>query len=118
MTTKEIANRFYELTQQGKFEQIHDELFSKQAASIEPPHAQGLKTVTGMDQIKQKGKDWNEMVQEMHGGTSSEPQVAGNHFTVAMSMDVTMKGQKRMTMDEICLYEVKDGKIVKEQFFY
>jgi ketosteroid isomerase-like protein len=118
MTTQEIANRFYELTQQGKFEQIHDELFSKKAVSIEPEHAQGLKTVSGMDQIKQKGKDWNQMVQEMHGGTSSEPQVAGNHFTVAMTMDVTMKGQPRMKMDEICLYEVKDGKIVKEQFFY
>jgi hypothetical protein len=33
-------------------------------------------------------------------------------------MDVTMKGQGRMNMDEIAVYEVKDGKIVKEQFFY
>jgi hypothetical protein len=31
---------------------------------------------------------------------------------------VTMKGSGRMKMDEIALYEVKDGKIVKEQFFY
>jgi hypothetical protein len=31
---------------------------------------------------------------------------------------VTVKGQGRMKMDEIAVYEVKDGKIVKEQFFY
>ena len=35
-----------------------------------------------------------------------------------MGMDVTMKGAGRVKMDEIALYEVKDGKIVKEQFFY
>jgi hypothetical protein len=58
------------------------------------------------------------MVEEMHGGYSSPPQVAGNHFSVAMGMDVTMKGQGRMKMDEIAVYEVKDGKITKEQFFY
>jgi|SRR5436190_16262128 len=120
MTTKEIASRFYELTQEGKFEQIHDELFSKQAVSVEPENAQAgvLRTVSGMDQIKKKGKEWNEAVQEVHSGYSSEPQIAGNHFTVAMGMEVTLKGQPRMKMDEICLYEVKDGKIVKEQFFY
>jgi ketosteroid isomerase-like protein len=33
-------------------------------------------------------------------------------------MDVTMKGQGRMKMDEIAVYGVKDGKIVSEQFFY
>jgi limonene-1,2-epoxide hydrolase len=35
-----------------------------------------------------------------------------------MGMDVTMKGPGRVQMDEIAVYEVKDGKIVKEQFFY
>jgi len=54
----------------------------------------------------------------MHGGYSNEPIVAGNHFAVLMGMDVTMKGAGRMKMDEIAVYEVKDGKIVKEQFFY
>lgn len=120
MTTKEVANRFYELSQQGKFDQIQDELYSASAVSVEPDHAtqQGLASVKGIDQIKAKGKQFNEKVQEMHGGYSGEPQVAGNFFSVAMGMDVTMKGQPRMMMDEICVYEVKDGKIAKEQFFF
>jgi hypothetical protein len=35
-----------------------------------------------------------------------------------MGMDVTLKGAGRVNMDEIAVYEVKDGKITKEQFFY
>lgn len=54
----------------------------------------------------------------MHGGWSSTPVVGGTHFSVGMGMDVTMKGMGRIKMDEVCVYEVKEGKITKEQFFY
>jgi ketosteroid isomerase-like protein len=118
MTTKDVANRFNELAQTGQWQQIQDELFAENAVSIEPEHSQGMRSAQGMDAIRNKGKQFGEMVEEMHGGFSNEPQVAGNHFAVAMGMDVTMKGQGRMKMDEIAVYEVKDGKIVKEQFFY
>lgn len=118
MSTQEIANRFHQLSQEGKFEQIQNELYAPNAVSIEPPQAQGLKSVQGLDAIKKKGEEWNSMVQEVHGGYTNTPVVAGNHFSVAMGMDVTMKGAGRTKMDEIAVYEVKDGKITKEQFFF
>ncbi|HLG40260.1 MAG TPA: nuclear transport factor 2 family protein [Chitinophagaceae bacterium] len=118
MTTKEVADRLSQLFKEYKWEQAQEELFSKDAESIEPPHAQGLQTVKGIDAIKKKGEDFNNMVEEMHGGWVGEPIVGGNYIAVAMGMDVTMKGAGRMQMEEICVYEVKDGKIVKEQFFY
>lgn len=118
MTTQDVANRFNELAQSGNWEGIHSELFDTNAMSVEPTHSMGMQTVQGMDAIKQKGKQFSEMVEEMHGGYSNPPIVAGSHFAVAMGMDVTVKGQGRSKMDEIALYEVKDGKIVKEQFFY
>ena len=118
MTTQDVANRFHELAQMGQFDQIQSELFSDDAVSVEPENSPGLKTVKGIDAIKQKGKEFNENVEEMHGGYSNQPQVAGNHFAVAMGMDVTMKGAGRVKMDEIAVYQVKNGKIVKEQFFY
>lgn len=116
--TQKVADRFYELAQEGKWEAIQDELFSSDAKSIEPTTGQGMQNAEGLDAIKKKGASFNSMVEEMHGGYCSQPQVAGNHFSVAMGMDVTMKQQGRMKMDEIAVYEVKDGKIVKEQFFY
>ena len=118
MTTQEVANRFNELAQTGQFDKIQDELYGEDAESIEPAHSQGLQSVKGLAAIKEKGKRFNEMVDEMHGGYSKDPVVAGNHFSVAMGMDCTMKGQGRINMEEIAVYEVKDGKIVKEQFFF
>ncbi len=118
MTTQEVANRFNELAQTGQWSQIQDELFSEDAASVEPSNSPGLKSAEGIDAIRQKGQQFQTMVEEMHGGYSNEPQVAGRYFAVAMGMDCTMKGMGRQKMDEIALYEVKDGKIVKEQFFY
>jgi len=43
---------------------------------------------------------------------------AGNFFACAMGFDATMKDRGRTKMEEIALYEVKDGKIISEQFFY
>jgi len=118
MTTQEVANRLSELFKENKWMEAQDELFSPDAVSVEPAHAQGMQTVEGLDNIKKKAVDWNAMVEEMHGGYAGEPIVAGNHIALAMGMDATMKGMGRTKMDEIVVYEVKDGKIIREEFFY
>jgi ketosteroid isomerase-like protein len=118
MTTVDVANRLVELCSQGNFEAAQRELFADDAVSIEPYASQDFEKETkGLDAILEKGKKWGEMVQEMHGGECSEPLVADSSFAVTMSMDVTMKNGQRMTMKELCIYHVKDGKIVSEQFF-
>jgi len=118
MTTQEVANRLSELFNEGKWAEAQQELFSEDAKSIEPPNSPGMVSVEGKDNIKKKGDLFNDMVEEMHGGYTSKPLVAGNYIAFAMGMDCTIKGKDRMKMDEICVYEVKDGKVVKEQFFY
>lgn len=121
MTTQEVANRYMELEKQGNWMQIQDELYSQDVICIEPEHtaAMGMPTLTkGLDAVKAKAAAWNESIEEMHGGYCSEPVVGGNYFSVAMGMDVTMKGQPRMKMDEVAVFGVKDGKIVSEQFFF
>ena len=116
-TTQEVADRFYELAQLGKFEEIQDELYDENVRSVEPAHS-NWQNVQGLDKVKEKGKQWAEMTEEMHGGYTGKPQVAGNFFSCVMGMDVTLKGQGRIKMDEIAVYEVKDGKIVLEHFFF
>src|SRR5688500_9499311 len=90
MTTQEVANRFYELAQQGQFDTIQKELFAANVKSIEPAHSH-WQPVEGLDKVIEKGKQWSNAVEEMHGGYTNEPQVAGNFFTCTMGMDVTMK---------------------------
>jgi len=118
LTTQDIANRLHELFKENKWQEVQDELFSDDAESIEPPGSQGLPSVKGLEAIKKKGKDWENMIQEVHGGWTGEPIVAGKYIAIAMGVDATMKDGNRMKMDEIAVYEVNDGRIVKEQFFY
>ena len=118
MTTQEVADRMSELFKDNKWDQVQDELYSDDCESIEPPNAPGMKSAKGREALKQKGKEFQEMIEEMHGGWVSELLVGGNYITCAMGLDVTMKGMGRVKMDEVCVYEVKDGKVVKEQFFF
>ena len=117
MTTVEIANRLVEFCKNGDFEGAQKELFADDAVSIEPHGTPDFEKEThGLDAILEKGKKWGSMVEEYHGGQVSEPLVGGDSFAVTMTMDVTMKGSNRMNMTELCIYHVKDGKIVSEQF--
>ncbi len=117
MTTQEVANRLVEICREGAWQKAYEELYSPDCVSIEPAGAP-WEVANGMAEIQKKGEKFNEMVEEMHGGTVSNPMVAGDFFSVIMEMDVTYKGAPRSKDSEVCVYEVKDGKIVKEQFFY
>ena len=58
------------------------------------------------------------MIVQFYNSTITDPVEAGNYFPVGWDIDIQMKDQQRQTISEICLYKVKDGKIVSEQFFY
>jgi hypothetical protein len=118
MTVNEIASRLADLCRQGKYETAQKELYSKDAISIEPEHSPGLQTVKGLDAIIEKGHQFQAMVEEVHSSTVSDPIIAGDTFAVAAVLDLTLKGMGRVPMEELAVYEVKDGKIIKEQFFY
>ena len=117
MTTKQIADKFYAYMNQGAFEKIYSELYSQDATSEESPGSD-WKKAHGMKEIHEKGKLWNDTVKEMHGGTTAAPIIAGSYFTCYMTMDFTDKQGKRINMEELGVYRVKDGKIVSEQLFY
>lgn len=116
MTTQEIATKLVNWCQQGDYESCYKELYSPDVVSIE---SDGENPVSnGMPEVLKKAQWWAENF-EYHGGDVSEPIVADNWFTVRFDMDTTFRptGQ-RTQMSELAVYQTKDGKIVKEQFFY
>jgi limonene-1,2-epoxide hydrolase len=117
MTTQEVANRLVALCRLGQIQQAMEELYADTIVSNEPAHAP-VKSASGKKAVFEKGKNFASMIEIRHGGSFSEPIVGGRFFSVAMTLDATFKGQGRMTLDEICVYEVKDGKIVWEQFYF
>jgi limonene-1,2-epoxide hydrolase len=118
MTTQQIANRLAELCRKGDFEAAQQELYAADAVSIEPYATPEFeKEVKGLDKINEKSEKFMSMTEEVHSVEISTPLVAGNAFVFVLKMDITMKGPGRMNIEELCVYEVKDGKIVLEQFF-
>jgi len=117
-TTHEVALRFNQLAQQEKWFEIQDELFAEDVKSIEPEGSKHLPNVQGKEAVRKKGEAWVKRVEAAHKRQTTEPIVAGNHFAVGRDIDITVNGIGRMQVNQIMLYEVRDGKIVSEQFFY
>jgi hypothetical protein len=117
MTTHEIANRLVELCRNGEFRKAQQELYAEDAISIEPHATPAFEKETkGLNAIFEKGDKFDSMVQEVHSYTASDPLVAGNSIALVFGMDITMKERGHMNMEELCVYDVKDGKIISEQF--
>ncbi|KAA2240966.1 nuclear transport factor 2 family protein [Chitinophaga agrisoli] len=118
MTTQQIADRLVELCRKGDFETAQKELYAEDVVSIEPEATpQFEKETKGLQAILEKGEKFQSMVEEMHGGSVTDPVVADNSFAMVLMMDVTMKEMGRMKMSELCVYKVKDGKVISEEFF-
>ncbi|MES2278444.1 MAG: nuclear transport factor 2 family protein [Bacteroidota bacterium] len=117
MTTQEVAAKLVQYCREGKNMDAINELYADDIVSREPKGS-ATELVEGKDGVLQKNQHWYNMVQEIHSGVVSDPIVTGNFFAVTMDMDVTYKEHGRMAMHEIAVYEVKDGQIIADQFFY
>ena len=118
MTTHEIASRLVEICRKGDFETAQKELFADNVVSIEPYATPEFeKETTGLSNILAKGYKFQEMTEAIHNLTVSDAMVAGNSFACTIRMEMTMKKGGRMDMTELCVYKVKDGKIISEEFF-
>lgn len=118
MTTEEVAARFHELAQQEKWFEIQDEFFSEDIKSIDPPDSRYFPSAEGKAAVRKKAEDFVKGIEGVNKLYTSAPMVAANHFTVVREKDFNHKVFGRVYIKQIMLYEVRDGKIVLEQFFY
>lgn len=117
MTTTEIAERLVALCRQGNVEGAQRELYAENAINIEP-YGTALfpRETKGLPAIIEKGRKFGALIEQVHSMSISNPLVAGASFACAMHLDLTIKGQGRLSVDELGIYEVKDGRIISEQF--
>lgn len=118
LTTQEVADQFLALAHEEKWFEIQDQLFSEDVRSIEPNNSLYLKNEEGKSRVRKKAEDFVSKIEEVHKLQTTSLIISGNHFAVGRIMDLTVKSYGRVRIDEIMLYEVKDGQIVSEQFFY
>jgi len=121
MTTQETAARYHELASQRRFNEIQDNHYHEDVICQEPEKAasMGMAIFTyGREAVKAKGVARRAMIETVHSYTCSEPIVAGEFFSVVLKQEVTFQGKPRIALEEIGVFHVKEGKIIKEQFFY
>jgi hypothetical protein len=121
MTAKQIGEKLVELCRAG---QNHECLsfYSPKAVSIEPMGSDEMPAVMeGVEKIRGKG-EWWVANNDVHKAEVKGPFPNGDRFAVIFDYEFTpkvgpMKG-KRTQMEEVGLYTVEGGKIVREEFYY
>jgi ketosteroid isomerase-like protein len=120
MNAEQIGKQLVALCREGKNEECIDTLLSPDVVSVEalaPPG--GDRTARGLDAVRAKSKWWADN-HTVHKAEVFGPYPHGDdRFAVRFVYDVTNKPSgKRLTMDEVALYTVANGKVAKEEFFY
>jgi hypothetical protein len=122
MDTKQIGEKLVGFCSKGKNLDAIDALYDKNIVSIEAMAGPDMPAeMKGIDKIKGKNQWWNENNQ-VHSSKIEGPFPHNDRFAVKFHYEITPKAGpgkgKRISMDEVGIYTVKDGKIVKEEFFY
>ena len=119
MDTMQIANKLVALCKEGKNRQALDTLFADDVVSVEAGAPPGMqREAKGLAAVKAKSDWWMEN-HEIHSAQVTGPWPHDERFVVGFQFDVTNKPSgTRMKLDEVGLYTTKNGKIVREEFFY
>jgi hypothetical protein len=119
MTVQDVAKKYVELVKAGKHDEILGTLFARDAVSVEAAAMPGMDRVSnGIDAIIGKGKWWQDN-HTVHKEEVRGPYPHDNRFAVHFAYDVTNKPSgQRIAMEEVGLFTVENGKIVREEFFY
>lgn len=119
MTLQEIANELVAGCRENRAQANLDRLYAPDAVSVEAMDMGGGTTTSGLAGIHGK-HDWWEASFDTHSVTVDGPFLHGDdRFAVIFGMDTTNKATGvRSQGREVAVYHVKDGKIVREEFFY
>lgn len=120
MSTGTVARRLIELCRAGQFNRAIDELYAEDARGMDPEanDSSPLGSIQGLAAIRRrKGKVLAKDYVKVHSVLVSDPLIAGPFFTIAMGVDATYEDGARRAMNEVCVFEVRDGKIVRQQLF-
>ena len=119
MSTLEIGKQLAELCRQGRNLDALNTLFAEELVSVEAGGPPGLsREAKGLSAVKAKSAWWIDN-HDIHAASVAGPWPHDDKFILGFQYDITNKPSgQRMQIDEMALYQVANGKIVREEFFY
>jgi ketosteroid isomerase-like protein len=117
--TATIAEELVSFCKDGRFLDAINTHYSPDIVSVESMGSEAMpKEMKGIDAIRGKNQWWADN-NEVLSANIEGPFVGEDQFAVHYNFEVKFKPTgKRDRMEEMALYTVKDGKIVREEFFY
>lgn len=115
MSLQTLARKFVEMCNAGKNFDVMRTMYAADIVSVE---GDGKETA-GQGPVIKKSEDWV-ADKTFHGEKVLGPYFNGpNQFAVHFTLDITPNATgKRIALQEVGVYTVKDDKITREQFFY
>ena len=122
MDTLELGKTMVEMVTQGREGEASfvSQYYAGDIVSVEGGDSDDMPaTIEGIEAIKGKHAWWYDN-NEVHGTIATGPFIGNREdtFVLHYSMDITPKDGERMTMNEVAIYAVKDGKIAHEEYLY
>lgn len=109
---KELGEVLVREFNKGKFDLDH-----KWSPAIESIEGMGM-SWSGRKAVDAKNAEWYKG-HTLHGASAEGPFVGATGFAVKFKMDIEEKATaKRIMMEEVAVYSVSKGKIVREEFMY
>ena len=118
MTTQQIADKVTSLLRQGQFDAVYEDYFDTENVRHLEPQSPFFPDLKGVKALREKDAQMQANIASIDGMEVGHPIIAKSHFALPYKMAITLKDGNKMEMDEIIVYEVKNGKIILEQFFY
>ena len=118
-SVKEIGEALVDHCKKGENAAAIAAYYADDVVSVEAAAFPGVpKETRGKDAVLAKNRAWVE-TNHVHDSGVAGPFPHDDRFAVIFKYDVTNKqSNQRRKMEEVAVFTVRDGKIVREEFFY
>jgi len=119
MTFEEVAQSLVDGCRDNTSGDRLDLLYAPDAISVEAVDMGQGREAVGLDAIKAKHAWWDSEMEFLGGDIKGPMPHGADRFAVIFQAKIREKATGTVSdMEEVGIYTVKDGKIVREEFFY
>ncbi len=102
-----------DMIRQGKALEAFERFYADDVVMMENDQA-----FEGKDVNRKREQEFFGNIQELHAAGIGATAVNGNHSFCEQNFDATFKDGSRVQMQEVAVRTWRDGKVIKERFYY
>jgi len=122
-STLEVGKNLVAMCREGRHMEVIEKYYHADIESIEPRDNDGSvgegRIVKGKDAVRGKSEWWFQTFEPLSGDTDGPFPHGDDRFAVIFNVDIKERATGNVShLEEVAVYTVQDGQIIKEEFFY